>query len=204
MVTELKAMRDSLNQAKGKRNLLYSQLTQAKENRTAYETLYENCLKARTVVTAVAKSTQEQLEFHISNLVSMALSSVFPDPYLFSLRFVERRNKTECDLIFSKNNNSTDDILNSGGGGVADVASLALRIALWSIKKTRPTFLLDEPTKFLHNISYQEKASTMLKEISSKLGVQIIMVSDQAHIIQSADKVIEIKNEKGVATTNDY
>lgn len=203
MDNELKKMRDKLNQDKGKRNLLIEQLKQSEENATKYETLYENCLKARMVVQEVAESTQKSIEFHISNLVTMALASVFPEPYEFNLRFVQRRNKTEADLIFSKNGNETDDILNAGGGGVADVASLALRIALWSVKKTRPTFLLDEPTKFLHNPTYQEKASEMIKEISSKLGIQIIMVSDQYDIIKSADKVIKIKNKDGVSTTEE-
>jgi ABC-type cobalamin/Fe3+-siderophores transport system ATPase subunit len=129
----------------------------------------------------------------------MALASVFPEPYIFQLRFVQKRNKTEAELIFSKNGNETDDILNTGGGGVADIASIALRISLWSIKKTRPTLILDESLKFLHSPEYQEKASQMLKEVSSKLGLQIIMVSDQKNILEYADKVIKIVNYNGIS-----
>lgn len=198
MIAEIKRMRDKLNQAKGKRNLLLEQLKRAEINKTKYETLYENCLKARLVVQEVAESTQKQLEFHISNLVSMALATVFPDPYEFTLRFVQRRNKTEADLIFSKRGKETNYILNSGGGGVADIsANIALRFALWSIKKTRATFFLDEPTKFLHNPIYQRKASELLKELSKKLGVQIIMVSDQVSVTESADKIINVTNKNG-------
>jgi DNA repair exonuclease SbcCD ATPase subunit len=130
----------------------------------------------------------------------MALATVFPDPYTFSLRFVERRNTTEADLIFSKNGNETDDLLNTGGGGVADIASFALRIALWSLKKSRATFILDEPDKFLHNPDYQEKASSMMKELCEKMGIQIILVSDQERIIAAADKVIRIENRNGVSS----
>jgi len=201
--TELKKMRDKLNQDKGKRNLLIEQLKQTEENVTKYETFYENCLKARTVVQEVAESTQKSIEFHISNLVTMALASVFgEDAWEFKLQFVQRRNKTEADLLFLKNRNETDDILNTGGGGVSDVASFALRIALWSVKKTRPTFILDEPFKFV-SVGLQNKCSEMIKEISEKLKLQIIMVSHLPEIIYSADKIIEIKNKNGASTIDE-
>lgn len=196
---EIANMRNSLNQKKGKRAFLIEQKEEAITDKQRFEELHTHCLQARSIVQTVAENTQKHIEYHISNLVSMALASVFPDPYKFDLRFVQRRNKTEADLIFSKNGNETDDILNTGGGGVADVASFALRIAQWSIKKTRPVLLLDETFKFLHNPVYQEKASEMLKEISDKLGIQIILVSDQDSLINAADKTIKLKNNKGIS-----
>ena len=199
MRQELSILTKKLDQLQGQRNLLIRQQKEAEQNSFTYQDIYDNVLKARVIVQKVAEDTQKQLEYHISNLVTMALASVFPDPYEFKLRFIQKRNKTEAELIFIKNNNEIDNILENGGGGVADVASLALRFALWSIKKTRPTILLDEPTKFLHNPGYQEKASEMLKQISSKLGLQIIMVSDQQALLKAADKVIEITNVDGVS-----
>jgi len=196
-------MQTEIAKLQGQRNLLIKQKAKA-ENEKANKQLYlENLTKARVIAQAVAEVTQNKLEYHISNLVSMALSSVFPEPYRFELRFVSRRNKTECDLIFSKNGNETDDILNNGGGGVCDIASLALRMSLWSIKKTRPVIILDEATKFLHSPDYQEKASELLKKVSDKLGIQIIMVSDQVDLIKNADNVIKIKNIKGYSIVED-
>lgn len=159
----------------------------------------EDALKARSIVQIVAAQTQKKIEFHISNLVSMALAAVFPEPYEFKLRYEIRRNKTEADLIFTKRGNETDDILFGGGGGVADISALALRIAAWSLKRNRPTLILDEPTKFLHNPSYQAKASMVLKELSDSIGIQIIMVSDQDEIIEAADKEIKVANIDGNA-----
>lgn len=188
-----------LYQLQGQRDLLVDQQKTAQKNAVAYQQIHFDTLKAREIVSVVAQSTQKAIEIHISNLVSMALASVFPDPYLFELRFVARRNKTEADLIFIKNNNEVSDILENGGGGVADVTAFALRIALWSLKKTRPTIILDEPMKFLHSPIYQNKASEMIKEISNKLGIQFIIVSDQEQIISAADKVINIVNIEGVS-----
>jgi len=195
-------LRKKFQENMGRRQLLIENCATAESSLKKNLIDYENCLKARTVVQTVAKSTQERIELHLSNLVTMALATVFPDPYTFSLRFVERRNTTEADLIFSKNGNETDDLLNTGGGGVADIASFALRIALWSLKKTRATFILDEPDKFLHNPEYQTKASELMKELCDKLGIQIILVSDQERIIAAADKVIRISNKNGVSEVN--
>lgn len=197
---QLQPLKTYIAEQRGKRKFLAEEKERLVNKKEELSEKYNILVKARTIVQIVAEQTQKKLEYHISNLVSMALASVFPDPYVFNLRFVQKRNKTEAELVFSKNGNETDDILNTGGGGVADIASIALRISLWSIKKTRPTLILDEATKFLHSPEYQEKASQMLKEVSEKLGLQIIMVSDQKNILEYADNIIPIINHNGVST----
>lgn len=196
MITELKRMRDKYHQMNGQRLLLIEQRDKCVAEKEAAESYYTNALAARTIVQNVAEATQNKLEYHISSLVTAALRAVFPDPYSFELRFVQRRNKTEADLVFIKNGNETDDLLNTAGGGAVDVASFALRVALWSITKSRPVLIMDEAFKFL-SVDLQGKASEMLKEISDKLGLQIILVSHLPQIISAADNVIMVENIKG-------
>jgi len=190
-----------LNKLQGQKELLISQLKSAEQTKKEKQEQYEKTLKAREVFTKVAENTQKTIEFQISNLVSYAIASVFPDPWQFQLSFVQRRNKTEADLIFFKGNEErqTSDILNSGGGGAADIAAFALRPAMWSLKKTAPFFFLDEPTKFLHNPTYQEKASEMFHEIAQKMGIQIVIITDQDSLIEAADHNIKVINKKGVS-----
>ena len=196
MITELKRMRDKYHRMNGQRLLLIEQRDKCVAEKEAAESYYTNALAARTIVQNVAEATQNKLEYHISSLVTAALRAVFPDPYSFELRFVQRRNKTEADLVFIKNGNETDDLLNTAGGGAVDVASFALRVALWSITKSRPVLIMDEAFKFL-SVDLQGKASEMLKEISDKLGLQIILVSHLPQIISAADNVIMVENIKG-------
>jgi hypothetical protein len=199
MITSIQDARKIYEQRIGSRDTYAKQKAEKEQELVLANQKYENVIKARAVVQAVAKETQQSIEIHISNLVTMALASVFPEPYEFKLEFVERRNSTEADRVFLKNDNRIDDILNFGGGGVADVANFALIISLWALKKTRPIFINDEPDKFLHNIAYQERASAMMKMLCEKLSIQMIIVSDQQNIIAAADKVIRIGCKDGIS-----
>jgi len=86
------------------------------------------------------------------------------------------------------------------GGGVVDVAAYALRIALWSLKRPRPrpVMILDEPMRFLSR-DLQGRASTMIREIGSKLSIQHVIVSHEENLLEAADKVFAVENKKGVS-----
>ncbi len=203
VIEEVKKAKKKLTGDWAKKGLLEFTLATEKDNNKQAEKDLNDLLKARQIVQIVAEKTQEKIEYHISNLVSMALASIWDDPYTFKLRFVQRRNKTECDLIFERNGYEIDDILNVGGGGVADIASHILQLALWSIKKTRNVMIWDEPTKFLHNPIYQQKASELFKTLCKELKLQIIIISDQQNIINSADKTFLIENINGIANVKE-
>lgn len=155
--------------------------------------------QAQVVIQNVAELTQNELKYQISEIVSLALASVFDDPYEFVASFEQRRNQVECDLFFKRDGELIDPLSASGGGAV-DVAAFALRIALWSLRtnRTRPVILLDEPMRFISK-GYRGRASEMLKMLSDKLGLQIIMVTHAEEYIENADKVHEVKIKKGIS-----
>ena len=157
------------------------------------ELMYDRvaAMKARTILQLVAEKTQKKLEYHISKLVTMALSVVFPDPYEFKAEFVQKRNKVECELWLVKDGEKTKP-MDAVGGGVLDVLSFACRVALWSLKKNRPVMILDEPFKFLHSEDLQRNCSVMVKELSDRLGIQFIIVTDQSDI--EGDRTFLVKN----------
>lgn len=153
--------------------------------------------KALTIIKEVGRKTQEKLQFHISDITSLALDAVMPeDPYKLTMEFVDRRDKNECDLRFERQGNLMKP-LDSSGVGAIDVASFALRIAAWSIQfpKSRPVIILDEPFKFLDK-SKHGRASEMLKELSSKLGLQFIIVTHEEGLTENADRIFKVSNTK--------
>jgi len=159
----------------------------------------KNLEKAHEIVKLVGGETQQQLHYHISDITSLALESVFENPYKLILDFVERRGKVECDLLFARD----DTIIKpkrASGFGALDITSLALRVACWSMKspRTRPVIILDEPFRNLSK-KYHEQASKMIKEISDKLGVQFIISTHTPALAYYADK--EFKTIKTGKTT---
>jgi len=192
----LKQYQIELERRRGKLNLLKESYKETLQNIQAKEKSLIYHEKAKEIIREVGRKTQEQLQYHISDITSLALEGIFPDPYKLEVEFVQRRNKTECDIYFSRNGERVDPMSASGGGAV-DVASFALRIASWSLQKphTRPVIILDEPMRFLSE-DLQEQASTVLKEISEKLGIQFIIVTHEPTITAYADRVFEVQKSK--------
>lgn len=155
--------------------------------------------KARQVAREVGLKTQQQLQYHISDIATMALDAIFAEPYRLSVEFLERRNKLECDLLFEKGGEKVNPLTASGGGAV-DVASFALRIASWTMEnpRSRPTMILDEPLKYV-SADLQDKASMMLKEISDRLGIQFIIVTHEETLTEYADRIFTVNIKKGIS-----
>ncbi len=196
-MNELDTIYSALQRKAGRRDQLKSELTATS---TRLETLtqeQEDIARALEIIQQVAKLTQQELEVHISELVTLALEAVFPNPYKMVLKFETRRNRSEADLLLQDENGNLLSPMDSVGGGVVDVAAFALRIALWSLKRPRPraVMVMDEPFRFL-SADLQGKAALMLKEISRKLGIQFIIVTHEENLMAAADRTFQatIKN----------
>lgn len=205
MKAEIQTYRNLLERQKGQKmqveqsiELLKQELQDNNRNLRRHE-------KAREIIREVGIKTQQQLSFHISDITSLALEAVFNEPYELKVEFVQRRNKTECDLIFEREGVRLEKPKEEAGGGAIDVASFALRIASWSMMtpKTRNVMILDEPFKHLKGETENRNVLNMIREISQKLNLQIIMVSDERvsreATLEATDKLFEVSIKKGVS-----
>ena len=198
MNSQLTTLRNTLEQRKGKRSSLEETITTLKtEIREKTRELHRH-EEAREVVRTVGLKTQEQLSFHISDITSLAMEAIFADPYQLKVDFVQRRNKTECDLLFTRDN-KTYDPLSASGVGAVDVAAFALRIASWSMQvpHSRNTIILDEPFKCLDN-NRLKQVPAMIQEISRRLGIQFIIITHEPILTSIADRVFESSITNGV------
>lgn len=191
--------RKELERKKGRREQLHTDLEQVEVQIKALSKHSIYCEEAQLIIQDVAQQTQAQLEYHVSELVTLAMSAVFEDPYELKVEFVQRRNRTECDLWFKREDNFINPMLASGGGAV-DVAAFALRVALWSLARPRTnnTLILDEPAKFV-SANLRTKVGGMLKEISKLLNLQIVMVSHAQELIEASDRYFEVSIKNGIS-----
>lgn len=200
----LQELKDNLQKLKGKREKITEELEQAKKNSRIYRRELRTAEKAQLLVQLVAQQTQDQLRYQLTELPRLALQSVFDDAYDFDVTFEIKRGKVEVEFWFVRDGVRINPKKNSGQGAV-DIAGMALRPALWSLRvpRNRPTIWLDEPFKHLKGADANRRALAMLKEICKPRpernwpGLQIVMIADERasreDIAEVADKLFEFR-----------
>lgn len=197
--TLLRNLEAKLERSKGELNALLRDLEVTKKA-IASGTDDENAIEeAHGIITLLSLDIQAQLEYKIAEVVTLALGYVFPDPYEMKLRFEPKRNALEANIYFTRNDEEIDPFTECGGG-VVDVTCFALRVALWSLGTPRsaPVMILDEP--FTHVAkTLLPSVSALIKQISSELGLQFIIVTHEEELIDSADKVFRVEMKESVS-----
>jgi len=191
-------LKEKIDKKIANKELLEDQLYKLKDTKKTLHREKVRKEKALVLVKDVALKTQNQLAFHLSDMVSAGLNTVFNEPYDFYVKFESRERGMECDLMFQKDDKLIDPLKFSGLGAV-DIAAFALRCASWSMaKRFRPVLILDEPTKHL-SLNHHEKAGKLIKMLSKELNLQIIMNTHSEKIASYADRVFKVKLKNKVS-----
>jgi len=196
----LQTIRKQLERKKGQAQQIELDLKQATDSHESIEKEIGITEKAQAIIVAVAESTQNELQYRITEPVSLAMAAVYPeDPYKAVAEFIlHGRGTTECHLGFERGGHV--NTMHGIGGGVVDVSNYAYRLGSLSLMrpKPRPVLGLDEPFRFVSR-DKMHLAGQMLKQTSKELGFQIIMISHIAELIEAADKVFEVSLCKGIS-----
>lgn len=148
--------------------------------------------KAVELLTLVQKLTREKTCHEFETIVTYALQYIFNKNYEFKLEFGKRGNLPELEFkIITEECKESIGICDASGGGIVDIAALALRLVLMEISKNKGVLVLDECLKHL-SAEYRPAAYEFLKTINTKLNKQIIFVTHADEFIQGADYKIKI------------
>lgn len=200
----LQDYKDKIQQLRGQRDKLQKEISASNRASREYRRELRNAERAQVLIQITAQQTQDQLKYQLSELPKLALQSVFEDPYEFDVSFEIKRSKVEVDFWFVRDGAQISPKDNTGLGAV-DIAGMALRPALWSLRspRNRACIWLDEPFKHLKGAEANKRALAMLKEICRPRpernwpGLQIIMIADERasreDIQEVADKLFEFK-----------
>lgn len=145
--------------------------------------------KAQLLIQTAAHKIESSIAYHLSDLVNTPLQALFPGN-VFDIEFTTKNNSSHAAITVEKGG-SKQAPLDSAGGGLADVVALGLRLAVWSMGKTADLLCLDEPAKNLDEIR-SPIMTTLLKDISSQLKVQVFMATHKEDQIDSADRVYKV------------
>ena len=146
--------------------------------------------KIHSIFKEGAVISQTFLSEYLENLVTDAISVVFPDHNTkFKVQFVTSRD-TQCILSMEENGKKLT-LFNSDGYGALDIVSIALHAAYIILDGSEKIMILDEPFRHL-SVDRHELAAKMLKGLSHKLGIQMIINTHLQYIDEIADNVIRV------------
>ena len=181
--------------AKGRAEQLSETIQSISQRRDSQTIELDAVEKAQVLFQTVAQQTQEKLRFHIEDIVQSALDTCYPGRYEFKVIFEIKRGKTEARIILDREGQELPP-QDATGGGIVDLISFSLRLAAWSLSKTDPLIILDEPWKWL-SVNLRPLAGEILKGLSTKMGLQIVMVTHDEEMINAADRVFNVKQRAG-------
>jgi ABC-type glutathione transport system ATPase component len=187
------------SEARVRRKFLQDSLDDKIEKAVTAKELVANQVKARWVLTEVAQLTQTKFKAKVESLVTMAIQSVFDRPFQFHLEFERKRNKMECRPVVTEivdgQERIYEDPENDMGGGAMDIISFAFRIVLWSLERppSRNVIILDEPMKNMGKLI--TLGGQVLREISHKLGFQLVIITHEDELIDIADRSYQVLHD---------
>lgn len=132
----------------------------------------------------------------IESLLTEGLQTVFHDQNLRVRADVsESRGKVSVDLVTTHDNGDGVVIegspLDGFGGAVATVQSVLLRLTLILQRGLRPILFLDETLPALDG-KYTMEMVRLLRALSRKLSVDILLVSHNPVVVDAADKAYRV------------
>ena len=193
----------------GRKEQLLEDRKEKKQELTAVKAEIKELEKVNLLLQQTAEYAREQARQQMEYLVTKALQIVFGDKFSFEIEITKRRNRPSAEFyVVSKQGgkeikNTPQD---SRGGGVVDVVSLALRVAMLLSYNNPPLagpLVLDEPAKHVSG-EYIKNVTNFLKEVNQISERQIIVITHQQHLSEVADKAfqVELDGEASNVTTS--
>ena len=154
-------------------------------------------VKARWVVSEVARLTQNRFKKRVEDLVTMAIRSVMDQPLRFLVDFEIKRNKSECYLRVQDGDNEPYIPKEEQGGMIVNLIGFALNVVLLSLQRprSRKLLVLDERFPFSGKGEPLRRVGAMLREISHGLGFQMLIVTHEPELAEIADRAWEVDHD---------
>ena len=194
----LATLKDKIQRSAAKRSMLQESIG-SRETRIASSIVQVQAFEeAQALVQLTATETQNQLKFHLEDLVQHAIESMFPGKYQFRVVFDIARGRTSASMFLESEGQPLDP-MDECGGTVVQVVAFALRVAAWTLAPTDNVILMDEPFAAVSS-DFRAVCGELLSGLSKRLGIQFIVVasheSGQSYLVDYADRVFEVTQDK--------
>jgi DNA repair exonuclease SbcCD ATPase subunit len=147
------------------------------------------------------KHAREQAKSSLETMVTLALRTVFGAEYSFKIELPEHAGRPTAEFYVTSllgGEELETRPQESRGGGVVDVVSLGLRVAMLETHQPRigGPLVLDEPAKHVSD-EYIQAVADFLKRLSDYYRRQIILVTHNDHISDTAGVAYRVTLREG-------
>lgn len=172
---------------------LKAEIDQLKKDSLAYE-------QVTALLNSIGEVRQDQAQKQIESLVTMGLQTIFESNLSFHI--IQRSGLKSAQVEFIVRSTLPEGrivdtpLLEARGGGLVAVVGFLLRLVILLLSKPKNKLLvLDEV--FAHvSAEYLDKVAEFLKQVTDKTDVQIIMVTHQSELTETADKLYRFSLDK--------
>src|SRR5699024_766134 len=179
-------------------DLLHKQLEDAEKRKAIAD---EQLLKfdlVQILLQMTSEFARQQAKQRIEEIVTSALSVVFGKDYQFSINITTRANQPVAEYFLESEGVVTQlrppDY--DRGGGVADVVSLALKLAVSELSGIKGIIALDEVGKHVSQ-EYAPNVAYFLKQYSENFNKQILLITHNTALAEVADQSLSVSQVRG-------
>ena len=165
--------------------------------------------QVQVLLSKASEYAREQLKTRIEQTVTAALAAIFADSTMrFEIEMKDLGGKPAADwrvvsCYEGRDESDTQPVTvtaspeDAKGGGVTDIVSLALRLALLELSRPRVEgpVLLDEPGKMISK-EYLPALAEFLKQYAAKTERQIILVTHHETLAMVADVGYTVRQQE--------
>jgi len=194
VINAVRALRDRHNTRLGRKEEIEARLTRLKADRESVKIAQELDKETILLMEYAGQAARELVTKRFNAVVSFALQSVFGEDYTFDTELTVKRNAVSAEFrVMDSKYSEPANPLDSRGGGVVDVISLALRVVMLELFSPRidGPLVLDEPTRHLSD-EYSGRAAELLNAISTRTGRQIVLVTHDDILAKEAEHRVEL------------
>lgn len=200
----LSELHSRYNQAAGQLDLLEKQKAEKTEQLASAKQDIEIWQQVQALFAKVSEFAREQLRKKIQDIVTAALQAIFArDDISFEIemRTVNNQPAAYWNVVSMYGDTAVaGNPEDSRGGGVSDVVSLALRLALLELSRPRPqgVIMLDEVGKHVSK-EFAPNVAAFLKQYAEKTGRQIVLITHQEDLAAVADVSYRVTQSNGIS-----
>lgn len=147
--------------------------------------------KAKALVIEIARQAKEEIKKYIENIVTNAIQIVYGKEFTFEMHIEQKRDQEEIYFYLRTIDGTLlEPRKDTVAGGVLDIISVGLKVAVLSLLSAEPILFLDEPLKNLGKYSYI--GAQILKELSYEFAIQILLITHDDALMEIANKIYRI------------